>query len=100
MKLLRSILLAGLLSGVGCTLLAFQGRVAEDDEVAPTLPPHAGDRTGAGLRPPPLQIGGMAPQATDTVDSSAGQRTTLSIPPVRDGSAPPNPPECPSDGNR
>ena len=45
MKLLRSILLAGLLSGVGCTLLAFQGRVAEDDEVAPTLPPHAGDRT-------------------------------------------------------
>jgi hypothetical protein len=42
MKLLPSILLAGLLSAMSCSLLAFQGHVFEEDE-SPSLPPGASE---------------------------------------------------------
>src|SRR5258708_16107876 len=43
MKLLPSILMAGLLLAMSCSLLAFQGRVFEEDEPS-HLPPNANEK--------------------------------------------------------
>jgi len=45
MKLLSSILTAGLLLAMSCSLLAFQGRIFEDEDEASPLAANANEKT-------------------------------------------------------